>query len=86
MTTNAITTNASVGAALTQGGNTHAEPFMLRKRIGSTVYTVNAYFSSTTSETLPDKILRLAKNDGLDFQSGQARKPLRTGRPERRAG
>ena len=53
-------------------------------RVGSTVYTVNACFSNATSETLADKILRLAKNDGLDFQSENARKSLRTGRSQER--
>ena len=63
---------------------TNPEPYVLQRRIGSTLYTVKAYFSGATSETLEDKILRLAKNDGLDFQSGQAQKSLRTGRSEER--
>jgi hypothetical protein len=71
-------------AALTSGGNAGSEPFKLLKRIGSTVYTANVYFSGTTSETLADKFLRLARNDGLDFQSEQARKSLRTGRSNER--
>jgi hypothetical protein len=61
------------------------EPLRLRKRIGSTVFTANAYFATNTSETLEDKILRLARNNGLDFQSENA-EPMRTGRlPERSA-
>ena len=60
------------------------EPYVLQRRIGSTLYTANAYFSTETSETLADKILRLARNDGLDFQSGQAQKSLRTGRSQAR--
>lgn len=73
--------------ARTRGDIAAAEPVTcLLKRIGSTVYTVNAYFSSMTSETLEDKILRLAKNDGLDFQSEDAQSTLRTGQSrERRA-
>ena len=64
---------------------TTPEPYVLQRRIGSTLYTVKAYFSEKTSETLEDKILRLARNDGLDFQS-EAQKSLRTGRlQERRA-
>ena len=59
---------------------TNPEPYVLQRRIGSTLYTVKAYFSETTSETLGDKILRLAKNDGLDFQSETAKKSLRTER------
>jgi hypothetical protein len=61
-----------------------AEPLKLRKRIGSTLYTANVYFCNSSSETLADKILRLAKNDGLDFQTGQARKSLRTGQTQER--
>ena len=63
---------------------TNPEPYVLHRRIGSTVYTANAYFSTETSETLADKILRLARNDGLDFQSAQAQKSLRTGRSQAR--
>lgn len=75
----------SVSAARARGSEAHAEPLILEKRIGSTVYTVKAHFSNTGSETLSDKILRLARNDGLDFQSRQPRRPLRTGRSERKA-
>ena len=65
---------------------TNPEPYVLQRRIGSTLYTVKAYFSEKTSETLEDKILRIARNDGLDFQSETAKKSLRTGRSkERRA-
>ena len=74
---------AGNGAAATvQDGR---EPIKLLKRIGSTVYTANAYFSRETNETLADKILRLARNDGLDFQSEQAQKSLRTGRSQERS-
>ena len=59
---------------------TTPEPYVVKRRIGSTIYTANVYFSEITSETLEDKILRLAKNDGLDFQSETAIKSLRTGR------
>jgi len=75
------TTTAVTSAATTP---IEAEPIMLQKRIGSTLYTVNAYFSSTESETLADKILRLARNDGLDFQSEQARMSLRMGQLQER--
>jgi len=61
------------------------EPLKLLKRIGSTVYTANAYFSTEANETLADKILRLAKNDGLDFQSEDAQKSLRTGQSQERS-
>ena len=35
----------------------------LRERIGSTVYEINIYFNNETSETMSDKVLRLARND-----------------------
>ena len=74
---------AGNGAAATaQNGR---EPVKLLKRIGSTVYTANAYFSTETNETLADKILRLARNDGLDFQSEDAQKSLRTGQSQERS-
>jgi hypothetical protein len=60
------------------------EPLRLRKRIGSTVFTANAYFATNTNETLEDKILRLAKNNGLPFQAQSETARMRTGRlPER---
>ena len=81
------TTTARKGAATMPK---EAEPLRLRKRIGSTVYTVNAYFATHTKETMQDKILRLARNNGLDFQSDASAgrqdnaEPMRTGRlPER---
>ena len=42
---------------------TTPEPFVLQRRIGSTLYRVRARFSETNKETLDDKILRLLKND-----------------------
>jgi len=64
---------------------TNPEPYVLQKRIGSTLYIANAYFSDKSSETLADKILRLARNDGLDFQTITAKKPLRTGWAQERS-
>ena len=40
--------------------------FSLRRRIGSTCFTVNAYTSGTTAETIEDKICRLVQNEVLD--------------------
>ena len=34
-----------------------------RKRIGSTVYVINAYLKNDAGETIEQKILRLVKND-----------------------
>jgi hypothetical protein len=36
-----------------------AEPFTLRKRIGSTTFVVSVRFSETNKETMGDKIIRL---------------------------
>ena len=39
------------------------EPVTLQKRIGSTNYTVNVYFSQTSKETISDKIMRLIERE-----------------------
>lgn len=39
------------------------EPVNLRKKVGSTVYTVSIHFSKTGQETLEDKILRLINRE-----------------------
>jgi hypothetical protein len=41
-------------------------PFIMRKRIRSTVYEVAVHFSCSSKETLNDKILRLARNEVLN--------------------
>jgi len=43
-----------------------ADTSRFNKRIGSTLYKVNVYFSKDSSENINDKILRLAKNE-LNF-------------------
>jgi len=45
--------------------NTPQEPYRFTKRIGSTNYRVTVRFSSTSRETMNDKILRLIKNDAI---------------------
>ena len=40
-----------------------AQPMILRKRIGSTMYEVSIRFSETSKETLEDKILRLMERE-----------------------
>ena len=40
-----------------------AEPFQLLKKIGSTNYVVNVYFSKTSKETMSDKIIRLIERE-----------------------
>jgi len=42
---------------------TTPEPFVLQRRIGSTLYRVNLHFNPDSKETLDDKVLRLLKND-----------------------
>ena len=59
---------------------TTPEPFVLQRRIGSTLYRVRARFSETNKETLDDKILRLLKND-LNTAPGHGKMDLlQTGR------
>ena len=40
-----------------------AEPSKFTTRIGSTVYTVSVQFSSTATETIEDKILRMMESE-----------------------
>lgn len=85
MNTTAVMPLGVQASAAATSESERSEPVKLLRRVGSTTYTVNVYFSNNTSETLEDKILRLARNEGLDFQSGTARSSLRTERlPERR--
>ena len=57
-----MTTTAVKSAVGTQSV-AHAEPVMLQKRIGSTMFIVNVRFSSTSKETLEDKLLRLIERE-----------------------
>lgn len=41
-------------------------PATMTRRIGGTTYRVNVHFSSTSQETVNDKILRLVKREGAD--------------------
>ena len=43
-----------------------ADTSRFSKRIGSSLYKVSVYFSEDSTETIDDKILRLAKNE-LNF-------------------
>ena len=63
MTTTATASGKGVSAARTRGSNANAELLMLQKRIGSTMFTVNVRFSSTSNETLEDKLLRLIESE-----------------------
>ena len=44
----------------------HSATFTLSRRIGSTNYRVNAYFSENEAETLEDKIFRMIQNEVLE--------------------
>jgi len=41
----------------------NAQSSRFTKRIGSTMYTINVYLSSTSRETMQDKVLRLVRNE-----------------------
>jgi hypothetical protein len=60
---------AANGAA-TQGSGAHPAPFKIRRRIGSTAYEVEVYFSPVSGETLDDKILRLVRGSAMNGRSG----------------
>ena len=63
---------------------TTPEPYVLKRRIGSTTYRVRLHFNPESRETLDDKVLRLLKND-LNLSPSHGRMDLsQTGRlPER---
>ena len=50
-------------AARTQGETASAEPVKLLKRIGSATVEVTIHFSSTSAETLEDKLLRIIERE-----------------------
>jgi len=54
-------TTALTGAAVT--AQNEQEPVKLLKRIGSTTFVVNVYFSDKSAETMEDKILRMIERE-----------------------
>lgn len=50
-------------SAVRTQGKPHAEPINMQKRIGSTTFKVNVHFSTTSQETVEDKLLRLIKRE-----------------------
>ena len=46
---------------------THVPAFSLNPRIGQTYYTVNVRFSDQAKQTMEDKLLRLIRNETVDF-------------------
>jgi hypothetical protein len=67
-TTTATAFKTDAGAAPTRGRNVNAEPLKLRKRIGSTDYIVSVRFSTTSKETLQDKLLRVIEREALTHE------------------
>ncbi|QNM04435.1 transposon-encoded TnpW family protein [Qiania dongpingensis] len=55
-----ITTATESAAPITAP---EAEPFALVKKIGKTTYKVRIHFSTTSHETMSDKIKRMLKNE-----------------------
>jgi len=56
-----------------------SEPFVFRRRIGSTTFKVGIHFNEEARETINDKVLRMLKND-LQCPPGNATiKPLQAG-------
>jgi hypothetical protein len=54
-----------------RNGNCLHAPFSMWKRINSTIYEVEVYFSSESGETLDDKILRLVRGEALNREDEQ---------------
>lgn len=50
-------------AVKAQSDNAHATPMRFQQRIGSTVYTVSVRFSSTSTETIEDKIFKMMESE-----------------------
>jgi hypothetical protein len=61
---------ASEIGAEARDSETLAEPFKIRKRIGYTVYEVEARFNPRSRETLDDKILRLVRGEARKDDNG----------------
>jgi hypothetical protein len=61
-----------------------SEPVTMTKRIGSTVYKVNAYFNPAATETIEEKILRIIRNELTSgINRGILRMSQAVGLPER---
>ena len=61
-----------------------SEPFVLRRRIGSTTFKVGIYFDEGAKERLEDKIQRMLRNDLQCPPKCATMKPLQAGwLPER---
>jgi hypothetical protein len=63
-------TAASEAVAGPSDGEARIRPFRIRKRIGSTTYEVEVYFSPGSRETLDEKILRLVRGEAMKGGGG----------------
>ena len=59
--------------------NSASEPFVLQRRIGSTLYKVGIYFNPEAKETLNEKVRRLLKNDLQSAPENATMKALQAG-------
>jgi hypothetical protein len=50
----------------------YSKSVVMHRRIGSTVYLINAYVKNDAAETIEEKVLRLVKND-LQHEPGHAK-------------
>ena len=65
--TNYIHRNEPLQEQYTPAGQAEqAQSITMRKRIGSTNYRVRVHMSDTSTETIDDKILRLAQREAVD--------------------
>jgi hypothetical protein len=55
--------NSVTVSAIQQGNTATVKPPKFKKRIGSTVYDVSVRFSTTSNETIEDKILHLVESE-----------------------
>jgi hypothetical protein len=64
--TDYINTNYSSQDQYTPAGQVEqAQPVTMLRRIGSTNYRVSVHFSSTSRETMNDKILRMVQSEAV---------------------
>jgi hypothetical protein len=55
--------NSVTASAVQQGNSAAVQPSKFQKRIGSTIYDVSVRFSTTSNETIEDKILHLVESE-----------------------
>ena len=60
---------------------TYVPAFSLSRRIGQTYYTVNVHFNDQTEQTMEEKLLRLIRNETVDFDENCGIIPIATNEP-----